>query len=249
MAPATRSASRWRRRCSPASPAPRSACSRRRSAAGSTRSSAALLDALISIPSLLFGLVVVAVFKSSMRCSSGCRHHLHARLLSHRPLARRQCQCHRLRHRGARARRGHAATSCSQEILPNIIGPILADFGLRFVFVILLLSRLSFLGLGVQPPHRRLGLARAREHLRLRLWRAGRARAGARDRLADHRASTSSSTVCGCAGRTPWRLTWKCTGAVVEVADLSLTGRDDAGREAASSMTSRSRSARARCWR
>ena len=39
-----------------------------------------------------------------------------------------------------------------REILPNIAGPMLADFGLRFVFVVLLLGSLSFLGLGVQPP-------------------------------------------------------------------------------------------------
>jgi peptide/nickel transport system permease protein len=38
------------------------------------------------------------------------------------------------------------------EILPNITGPVLADLGLRFVFIVLLLSGLSFLGLGVQPP-------------------------------------------------------------------------------------------------
>ncbi len=38
------------------------------------------------------------------------------------------------------------------EILPNIIGPVLADVSLRFVFIVLLLSGLSFLGLGVQPP-------------------------------------------------------------------------------------------------
>ncbi|UZF94861.1 ABC transporter permease [Bosea sp. NBC_00550] len=38
------------------------------------------------------------------------------------------------------------------EILPNIAGPVLADVGLRFVFIVLLLSGLSFLGLGVQPP-------------------------------------------------------------------------------------------------
>ncbi|MCT7378106.1 ABC transporter permease [Chelativorans salis] len=38
------------------------------------------------------------------------------------------------------------------EILPNILGPVLTDFGLRFVFIVLLLSSLSFLGLGVQPP-------------------------------------------------------------------------------------------------
>lgn len=39
------------------------------------------------------------------------------------------------------------------EILPNIVGPIMADLGLRFVHIILLLSGLSFLGLGVQPPY------------------------------------------------------------------------------------------------
>ena len=39
------------------------------------------------------------------------------------------------------------------EILPNIINPMLADLGLRFVYVVLLLASLSFLGLGVQPPN------------------------------------------------------------------------------------------------
>ena len=29
---------------------------------------------------------------------------------------------------------------------------MLADFGLRFVYVVLLLASLSFLGLGIQPP-------------------------------------------------------------------------------------------------
>jgi peptide/nickel transport system permease protein len=40
-----------------------------------------------------------------------------------------------------------------REILPNIAGPMLADLGLRFVYVVLLLASLSFLGLGVQPPN------------------------------------------------------------------------------------------------
>lgn len=39
------------------------------------------------------------------------------------------------------------------EILPNIIRPVLADLGVRFVFIVLLLSGLSFLGLGLQPPN------------------------------------------------------------------------------------------------
>ncbi len=40
----------------------------------------------------------------------------------------------------------------SREILPNIALPLATDFGLRFVYVILFISSLSFLGLGVQPP-------------------------------------------------------------------------------------------------
>src|SRR6266403_454106 len=50
----------------------------------------------------------------------------------------------------ARARGEGIAYIMRDEILPNVSGPILADFGLRFVFVVLLLSSLSFLGLGVQ---------------------------------------------------------------------------------------------------
>jgi peptide/nickel transport system permease protein len=38
------------------------------------------------------------------------------------------------------------------EILPNILPPLVAEFGLRFCFVFLFISALSFLGLGLQPP-------------------------------------------------------------------------------------------------
>jgi peptide/nickel transport system permease protein len=38
------------------------------------------------------------------------------------------------------------------EVLPNMLRPVMTDFGLRFVYVVLLLSAMSFLGLGVQPP-------------------------------------------------------------------------------------------------
>ena len=38
------------------------------------------------------------------------------------------------------------------EVLPNAMPPLVAEFGLRFCFVFLLLSALSFLGLGIQPP-------------------------------------------------------------------------------------------------
>jgi len=39
-----------------------------------------------------------------------------------------------------------------REILPNASAPLIAEFGLRFCFVFLTISALSFLGLGVQPP-------------------------------------------------------------------------------------------------
>lgn len=39
-----------------------------------------------------------------------------------------------------------------REILPNALSPLVAELGLRFIFAVLFLSTLSFLGLGVQPP-------------------------------------------------------------------------------------------------
>ncbi len=38
------------------------------------------------------------------------------------------------------------------EILPNALSPLVAELGLRFIFAVLFISTLSFLGLGVQPP-------------------------------------------------------------------------------------------------
>lgn len=39
-----------------------------------------------------------------------------------------------------------------REILPNSLAPLIAEFGLEFCFVFLLIAGLSFLGLGIQPP-------------------------------------------------------------------------------------------------
>jgi peptide/nickel transport system permease protein len=39
-----------------------------------------------------------------------------------------------------------------REILPNILPPLIAEFGLRFCFVFLTIAALSFLGVGIQPP-------------------------------------------------------------------------------------------------
>lgn len=56
----------------------------------------------------------------------------------------------------ARGERGSAILL--REILPNIVAPVLAEFGLRLTYGILFVSGLSFLGLGVQPPRPDWGL-------------------------------------------------------------------------------------------
>jgi peptide/nickel transport system permease protein len=39
-----------------------------------------------------------------------------------------------------------------REVLPNILPPMITEFGLRFCFVFLTIAALSFLGVGIQPP-------------------------------------------------------------------------------------------------
>lgn len=110
------------------------------------------LDALISIPSKMFGLVVVAAFGSSLPVLiltlgiiylPGCYRMVRSVAVNVAALDFVTV---------ARARGEGTFHIMLREILPNMIGPVLADFGLRFVYVVLLLSSLSFLGLGVQPP-------------------------------------------------------------------------------------------------
>lgn len=116
-----------------------------------------ILDALICIPSKIFALVMVAAFGSSLPLL------LLTAALSYLPGAYRIARSLAVNLNMmeyvqiARARgEGRIYLACT-EILPNMIHPMLADFGLRFVFVVLLLSGLSFLGLGVQPPDADLG--------------------------------------------------------------------------------------------
>ena len=111
------------------------------------------LDALTSIPSKLFGLVVVAGIGSSIPVLIGVLAVIYtpgayrfARALSVNINTMEYVTA-------ARARGERTLYLIRHEILPNITGPVLADMGLRFVFIVLLLSGLSFLGLGVQPPN------------------------------------------------------------------------------------------------
>jgi peptide/nickel transport system permease protein len=110
------------------------------------------LDALVSIPSKMFGLVIVAAFGSSIPVLiltlgliylPGCYRIVRSVSVNIAALDFVLV---------ARARGESTPYIMLHEVLPNMTGPVLADFGLRFVYVVLLLSSLSFLGLGVQPP-------------------------------------------------------------------------------------------------
>jgi peptide/nickel transport system permease protein len=58
----------------------------------------------------------------------------------------------------AQARGERDLTIIFREVLPNVSGPTLAEFGLRLTYGILFVATLSFLGLGVQPPAADWGL-------------------------------------------------------------------------------------------
>jgi peptide/nickel transport system permease protein len=49
-------------------------------------------------------------------------------------------------------RRERSVWIMTREILPNMVVPLLAEFGVRFCYVFLFISGLCFLGLGLQPP-------------------------------------------------------------------------------------------------
>jgi peptide/nickel transport system permease protein len=109
-------------------------------------------DALISIPSLMFGLVAIAALGSSIPVLVGTA------AIIYTPGAFRIWRSLAVNVNAmdyvvvAKARGEGKGYLIRAEILPNVLGPVLTDLGLRFVFAVLLLSSLSFLGLGIQPP-------------------------------------------------------------------------------------------------
>jgi peptide/nickel transport system permease protein len=111
-----------------------------------------VMDALISVPSLLFGLVVIAALGSSIPVLVGTAAVIYApgAYRTARALAVNIAAMDFIR--VARARGERTVFIMGDEILPNMLLPLLTDSGLRFIYVVLLLSGLSFLGLGVQPP-------------------------------------------------------------------------------------------------
>lgn len=110
------------------------------------------LDTLTAIPSKMFALLIVAGFGSSMPVL------VVTAAVIYVPGAYRIARSLAVNINAldyvtvARTRGEGTAYVMLREILPNIAGPMLADLGLRFVYIVLLLASLSFLGLGIQPP-------------------------------------------------------------------------------------------------
>ncbi|WP_316858679.1 ABC transporter permease [uncultured Cohaesibacter sp.] len=109
-------------------------------------------DLMMSIPSLIFALVVLATLPQNlptlilvMAVLDSTRVFRLGRAVALDVAVMDFVEAARLRGEGT-------IWIIFKEILPNTLSPLLAEFGLRFAFAILFLSTLSFLGLGIQPP-------------------------------------------------------------------------------------------------
>ena len=110
------------------------------------------IDTLTSVPSKMLALILVAAFGSSlpMLIATAALIYIPGAFRIARSLA---VNINAMDYVTVARTRGEGRWYIMRhEILPNIINPMLADLGLRFVYVVLLLASLSFLGLGVQPP-------------------------------------------------------------------------------------------------
>lgn len=111
-----------------------------------------IVDVLMSIPSLIFALLILSIFGTSVpyliatiTVIDATRVFRLARAAAMNVVVMDYVEV-------ARVRGEKLDWVIRKEILPNITAPLLAEFGLRFCFVFLFISALSFLGLGLQPP-------------------------------------------------------------------------------------------------
>ncbi len=111
-----------------------------------------LVDALMAIPSLIFSLLLLTIFGTSVltlilviAAVDATRVYRIARSVAQGIVVMDYIEAARLRGEGS-------WYLIRREILPNALAPLVAEFGLRFCFVFLTISSLSFLGLGIQPP-------------------------------------------------------------------------------------------------
>ncbi|MER9470681.1 ABC transporter permease [Mesorhizobium sp. M0482] len=110
------------------------------------------VDILMSIPQLIFALLLLSIFGTSIpsliiiiAVLDSTRVFRLTRAVAINAVVSDYVEAARLRGEGP-------TWIMSREILPNILPTLIAEFGLRFCFVFLLISALSFLGLGIQPP-------------------------------------------------------------------------------------------------
>jgi peptide/nickel transport system permease protein len=111
-----------------------------------------LVDILMAIPTLIFALMLLSVLGTSVPVLimviaflDSTRVYRLARAVAMDVEVMDYVEVARLRGEGTFYIMRH-------EILPNTLAPLVAEFGLRFCFVFLFISSLSFLGLGIQPP-------------------------------------------------------------------------------------------------
>jgi len=110
------------------------------------------VDLIMSIPSLIFALVVLSVMPVTvtvlilvMGLLDATRVYRLARAVAVDITVMDYVEA-------ARLRGEKIGWIIFREILPNALSPLVAEMGLRFIFMVLFVSTLSFLGLGVQPP-------------------------------------------------------------------------------------------------
>lgn len=109
-------------------------------------------DAFLSLPTIMLGLVVVAAVGSSIPVLIVTAGVIYASVIFR--LSRALGMEIKVMDfvEAARARGEGRWWIIRREIWPNAAMPLMTDFGLRLIYVILFISSLSFLGLGVQPP-------------------------------------------------------------------------------------------------
>jgi peptide/nickel transport system permease protein len=111
-----------------------------------------LADVVMSIPSLIFALLLLSIFGTSVfvlviiiAVIYSPRVFRLTRAVAGNIVVMDYIEAARLRGEGN-------WYLIRKEILPNSTAPLIAEFGLEFCFVFLLIAGLSFLGLGIQPP-------------------------------------------------------------------------------------------------
>ena len=111
-----------------------------------------LVDILMAFPTLIFALVVLSVVGTSIKSLivtialiNSTRVYRLSRAVAMDIEVMEFVEAARLRGEGL-------WWIIRREILPNIMPPLVAEFGLRFCFVFLFIASLSFLGIGIQPP-------------------------------------------------------------------------------------------------